>query len=135
MEIKGIDHIAIAVRNLEEALSLYEGTLGLKAERVEEVESQGVQVALIPLGESRIELICPTSPHNSVGKYLEMKGEGIHHLSLKVDDIEEALREFAKRGLQLIDSSPRVGAGGKRIAFIHPRSLKGALLELCEDGD
>lgn len=135
MKIKGIDHIAIAVKNLEETLSLYESALKLKIQGVEDVENQGVRVALIPLGESRIELVCPISANASVGKFLESKGEGIHHLALKVDDIEGALRELQQSGLQLIDSSPRVGAGGKRIAFVHPRSIHGVLLELCEDKD
>ncbi len=132
MHVKGIDHIGIAVKNIDEALKLYTEGLSLTIEGSEVVESQKVKVAFIPLGESRIELLESTAPDGNIAKFIEAKGEGIHHLALKVDNIEKALEELAAKGYQLIDKVPRVGAGGHKIAFVHPKSTKGVLLELSE---
>lgn len=131
MHIKRIDHVGIAVKNLEEAQKLYQD-LGLNVQGTEVVESQKVQVAFIPVGDSRIELLESTAPDGNIAKFIEAKGEGIHHLALKVDNIEKALEELAAKGYQLIDKMPRVGAGGHKIAFVHPKSTKGILLELSE---
>ena len=126
-----IDHVGIAVKSLAEATKLY-ADLGLKVEGTETVESQKVNVAFIPVGESRIELLESTAPDGNIAKFIEAKGEGIHHLALKVDNIEKALEEMSAKGYQLIDKSPRIGAGGHKIAFMHPKSTKGVLLELTQ---
>jgi methylmalonyl-CoA/ethylmalonyl-CoA epimerase len=126
-----IDHVGIAVKSIDEAAKLY-ADLGLKIEGTEVVESQKVKVAFIPVGESRIELLEPTSPDSNVAKFIESKGEGIHHLAVKVDNVEKALAELTAKGYALIDKAPRVGAGGHKIAFVHPKATKGVLLELSE---
>jgi methylmalonyl-CoA epimerase len=131
MNTQRIDHIGIAVKSIEEAAKLYTD-LGLKIEGTEVVESQKVKVAFIPVGQSRIELLEPTVPDGPTGQFIEKKGEGIHHIALKVDDVAKALEELAAKGYQLIDKAPRTGAGGHKIAFVHPKSTKGVLLELCE---
>jgi len=130
--IKGIDHIGIAVNNLSEALALYEKTLGLKPEKVTVVESQKIKVAFLPVGDSRIELLEPTSKESTVSGFLEKRGEGIHHIALKVVGIDDMLKKLKNQGVTLIDEKPRPGAEGGRIAFLHPKSVKGVLLELCE---
>jgi methylmalonyl-CoA/ethylmalonyl-CoA epimerase len=132
MKVIKFDHIGIAVKSLEEAQKFYTGGLGLAVEGTETVESQKVKVAFIPVGESRIELLESTAPDGNIAKFIEAKGEGIHHLALKVDNIEKALEELTAKGYQLIDKAPRLGAGGHRIAFVHPKSTKGVLLELSE---
>ncbi len=129
--IKKIDHIGIAVSNLEEAIKIYE-SLGFKVAETEEVEDQKVRVAMIPVGESRIELLEATSPESAIAKFIEKRGEGIHHIAINVENIEEALKKAKDAGIKLIDEKPRIGAGGKKIAFLHPKSLKGVLLELVE---
>ncbi|MDO9026511.1 MAG: methylmalonyl-CoA epimerase [bacterium] len=126
-----IDHIGIAVKNIEEAAKLYTD-LGLKVEGTEVVESQKVKVAFIGIGQSRIELLESTAPDGNIAKFIESKGEGIHHLAVKVDNIEKALEELTAKGYQLIDKTPRIGAGGHKIAFLHPKSTKGVLLELSQ---
>jgi methylmalonyl-CoA/ethylmalonyl-CoA epimerase len=126
-----IDHIGIAVKNIEEAAKLYTD-LGLKIEGTEVVESQKVKVAFIGIGQSRIELLESTAPDGNIAKFIESKGEGIHHLAVKVDNIEKALEELSAKGYQLIDKAPRIGAGGHKIAFLHPKSTKGVLLELSQ---
>jgi methylmalonyl-CoA epimerase len=131
MTTQQIDHIGIAVRNLDEAAKLY-SDLGLAVEGTEVVESQKVKVAFITVGQSRIELLESTAPDGNIAKFIEAKGEGIHHLALKVDDVAKALAELAAKGYQLIDKAPRLGAGGHKIAFLHPKSTKGVLLELSE---
>lgn len=130
--IKGIDHIGIAVNNLNEALAVYEKALGLKPERVTVVESQKIKVAFLPVGDSRIELLEPTSKESTVSGFLEKRGEGIHHIALKVVGIDNMLKKLKSQGVTLIDETPRPGAEGGRIAFLHPKSVKGVLLELCE---
>jgi len=130
--MKKIDHIGVAVKNLNEAMKIYRESLGLEIEGTEEVKEQGVKVAFIPLGESRIELIESTDPNGPIAKFIERKGEGIHHIALEVDHIEDALQKLKEKGVQLIDEKPRIGAHKMKIAFLHPRSTKGVLLELCE---
>ena len=130
--MKKISHIGVAVENLNEAVKLYRESLGLEIEGTEEVKEQKVKVAFIPMGESRIELIESTDPNGAIAKFIERRGEGIHHIALEVDHIEDALKKLKERGVQLIDEKPRIGAHNMKIAFLHPRSAKGVLLELCE---
>jgi len=132
MKISKIDHIGIAVKDLEEALKLYRDILQLEVKGVEEVPDQKVKVAFIPVGESKVELLEPTSGDSPVAKFIEKRGEGIHHLTLRVDNLEKALEEAREAGIRLIDEKPRLGAGGAKIAFLHPKSTGGVLLELCE---
>ncbi len=129
--MKKIDHIGIAVRSLDEAVELYR-KLGFEVKEIEEVAEQKVRVAMLPVGESKIELLEATSPDSAVAKFVEKRGEGIHHIAVNVENIEEALENARKNGLQLIDEKPRIGAGGKKVAFIHPKSTKGVLLEFVE---
>lgn len=127
-----IEHIGIAVRSLEEATKTYEESLGLEVEGIEKVEDQGVRVAMLPIGESRIELLEPITPESPIEKFLAKRGPGIHHIAVRVDNIEESLEKMKLAGVKLIDESPRVGAGNKRIAFVHPSSTHGVMLELVE---
>lgn len=133
MEVTGIHHIAIAVRNIDEALKIYRDVLGLEVEGIQEVPEQGVRVAFLPVGETHIELVQPLSAEGGVARFLEKRGEGLHHVCLKVRDIEGALKELSQAGVKLIDENPRIGAHGHRMAFIHPKALHGVLLELYED--
>ena len=126
-----IDHFGIAVKNLDEAIKVWEG-LGLKVDEVEEVPDQKVRTAIIHVGESRIELLEPTAEDSPIAKFIAKRGEGIHHIALGVDDIEAHLEELKEKGYRLIDEKPRIGAGGARIAFVHPKAVTGVLLELCE---
>jgi methylmalonyl-CoA/ethylmalonyl-CoA epimerase len=130
--IRKIDHIGIAVKNLEEALKFYKETLHLQDEGIEEVKEQKVKIAFIPMGESRIELLQSTDPEGPIARYIASRGEGVQHVALRVDNIELALGALKERGVQLIDEKPRTGAHGAKIAFIHPKSTGGVLLELCE---
>lgn len=127
-----IDHVGIAVKDLEQAIKLYRDQIGLECKGTEVVEEQKVKVAFFPVGESKIELLESTDPDGPVGKYIEKKGEGVHHLSFRVTNIEEKLEQLKEQGVALIDEKPRYGAGGARIAFLHPRSTGGVLVELCE---
>lgn len=126
-----IDHIGVAVKNLEEAIEVYTN-LGLKLERVEELREQKVKIAFFPIGESHLELIQGTEPESVISRFIESKGEGIHHIAVLVKDIEKALENAKGAGIELIDERPRIGARGARIAFLHPKNLKGVLLEFCE---
>ena len=126
-----IDHIGIAVQSLEAALGFYRDALGLRVE-IEEVPEQQVRVAMLPVGESRIELLESTSPEGPIGRFLAKRGEGIHHICFAVADIEQALAQLRGQGARLIDQQPRVGAGGHRVAFLHPASAHGVLIELSE---
>ena len=130
--IKKIDHIGVAVKNLNEAMKLYRESLGLEIEGTEEVKEQRVKVAFIPVGETRIELIESTDPNGIIAKFIERRGEGIHHIALEVDHIEGVLQKLKEKGVQLIDEKPRIGVHKMKIAFLHPRSTNGVLLELCE---
>jgi LAO/AO transport system kinase len=127
-----IDHIGVAVRSIQETLKLYEGILGLQVSGYEDVEEQGVRVAMLPIGESRIELLEPLHAESPIAKFMSKRGEGIHHISVCVDNIESALEQFKAAGVRLIDSSPKRGAGNSKIAFIHPAGMHGVLLELVE---
>ncbi len=128
---KKIDHVGIAVKNLEEAIKVWEG-LGLKVDEIEEVPDQKVRTAIIHIGESRIELLEPTAEDSPIAKFIAKRGEGIHHIALGVDDIEKHLEELKEKGYRLIDEKPRIGAGGAKIAFVHPKAVTGVLLELCQ---
>lgn len=130
-----IEHIGIATRSLEEALGFWRDTLGLEMVHTEVVEDQRVRVAMLPVGEPRIELLEPTGDDSPVAKFLEKRGAGIHHIAIKVDDIRASLDRLKAGGSRLIDESPRVGAGGCLVAFVHPSSAGGVLLELVEHTD
>ncbi len=127
-----IEHIGIATRRLDEALAFWSGALGLQVKETEEVAEQGVRVAMLPIGETRVELLEPTTESSPVAKFLEKRGPGIHHIAVRVDDIGATLRQLKEQGMRLIDEAPRVGAGGCLVAFIHPSSAGGVLLELVE---
>lgn len=127
-----VDHIGIAVENLEEALKFYEDVLGIKCVAEEVVEEQKVRTAFLPLGDTEIELLESTSDDGPIAKFIEKKGEGIQHIAYRVDDIEKALEELEAKGIRLIDEKPRIGAGGAKIAFLHPKSTFGVLIEICQ---
>ena len=131
--LKKVNHIGIAVRSIEEAKSFYE-VMGLQVEGYEVVEEQKVKVAFVPVGETRIELLEPTSEDSPVAKFIAKRGEGIHHIAFEVDDIEKALEVLKESGVRLIDEKPRRGAHGTRIAFLHPKSTNGVLIEICQEG-
>jgi methylmalonyl-CoA/ethylmalonyl-CoA epimerase len=133
MNISHIEHIGIAVKNLEASIKYYEEILGLKCYSVEEVKEQKVRTAFFMVGQTKIELLETTDAEGPIGKFIEKKGEGIHHLAFAVKGIENALSEIETKGVQLIDKAPRKGAEGLDIAFLHPRSTMGVLTELCEN--
>ena len=132
MNISHIEHIGIAVKNIEESIKFYENVLGLKCYGIEEIKDQKVKTAFFKLGETKIELLETTEPDGPIGKFIEKKGEGIHHIALEVDNIEQSLREAELKGIRLIDNKPRPGAENFDIAFLHPKSTGGILIELCE---
>jgi methylmalonyl-CoA/ethylmalonyl-CoA epimerase len=127
-----LDHIGIAVSDLGQALAFYRDALGLEVEAPEEVASQRVRAHFIPVGESTIELLEPTAPESPIAKFMEKRGPGIHHVTLRVDDIRAALDRLKARGVRLIDAEPRPGAEGALIAFVHPASTNGVLVELTQ---
>ncbi len=129
-----IAHIGIAVRDLDDALRLYHDALGLPLHGRETVESDRVTVAFLPIGDTEVELLEATDPQSPVARFIEKRGEGIHHVAFEVDDVGETLEILRERGFRLIDENPRTGAGGVRVAFVHPRSAHGVLIELCEKG-
>lgn len=129
---KKIDHLGIAVENLQEAIHLYKDILGLEYKGEEEVAEQKVRTAFFPLGESSIELLEPTSEDSPIAKFMAKKGPGIHHIALRVDDVSKAIEAMKAKGIQMIDEVPRIGAHGAKIAFIHPKSTPGVLIELCQ---
>lgn len=133
MKPSHIEHIGIAVSNLENSISFYERVFGLKCYNIEEVADQKVRTAFFMIGDTKIELLEPTDPESAVGKFIEKRGEGIHHMAFAVNDIEEHLKHAAGEGVKLIDTVPRKGAEGLEIAFLHPRSTAGVLIELCEN--
>ena len=132
MEITHIEHIGIAVKNLEESIKFYEKILGLKCYAVEEIKDQKVKTAFFKVGQTKIELLESTDSEGPIGKFIEKKGEGMHHMAFAVKDIENALTEAESKGIQLIDKTPRKGAEGLNIGFLHPKSTVGVLTELCE---
>lgn len=127
-----LDHIAIAVRSLEEALPFYTDVLGLPCTGRETIPEQGVHLAMLPLDEGRLELLEPLSEESPVGRFLARRGEGLHHICFQVEDIQQTLVRLRTRGLRLIDEEPRCGAEGRRIAFLHPASAHGVLIEFVE---
>lgn len=128
-----IEHIGIAVKNLDEAISFYENIFGLKCYNIEEVKEQKVKTAFFKVGDTKIELLESTDPDGPIGRFIEKRGEGIHHLAFAVKDIETRLRETEEKGVRLIDHKPRKGAENLDIAFLHPKSTLGVLTEICED--
>jgi methylmalonyl-CoA epimerase len=129
-----IEHIGIAVKSLAAAVKVYEQAIGLKVAGYDEVDEQGVRVAMLEIGESRIELLEPTRPDSPIEKFMDKRGEGIHHIAVRVDDIEESLQQLKAAGIRLIDETPKRGAHNTRVAFIHPASTHGVLMELVEHG-
>lgn len=132
MNISRVDHIGIAVKSIEDTLKFYEGALGIKCTGQEVVEDQKVKTAFLPVGDTEVELLESTYEDGTIAKFIEKKGEGLHHLAFRVDDIEKALEELKAQGIRLIDEKPRLGAGGAKIAFIHPKSTNGVLVEISE---
>ena len=132
MSVEKIDHIGIAVESIENSLRFYKDLLGLEYEGSEEVAEQNVRIAFLKIGESKIELVEPTSDDSPIAKFLEKRGSGIHHIAITVDNIEAALARHLEAGARLIDEKPRIGAHNMRIAFIHPKASGGVLFELCE---
>jgi len=133
MEISHIEHLGIAVKSIEDSLPYYEQVLGLKCYNIEEVADQKVKTAFFKVGQTKIELLEPTSEESAVAKFIEKKGEGIHHIAFSVGSVQAALDEVAAKGVQLIDKAPRNGAEGLNIAFLHPKSTCSVLTELCEN--
>jgi methylmalonyl-CoA/ethylmalonyl-CoA epimerase len=131
-KIKRIDHIAIVVEDIESALGFWRDTLGLELDHIEDVPEQKSLVAFLPTGASEVELVKPTTDDSGVAKYLQKRGPGMHHICFEVDDIQAALAGMKARGVRLINETPTLGAGGKKIAFVHPESTNGVLVELYE---
>jgi len=132
VEILKIDHLGIAVNSIDDGKNFWSDILGLSFEGTETVEAQKVTTAFFPVGESEVELLESTAPDGPVAKYIEKRGQGIQHVAFRVRDIEAALRELKEKGVKLIDEKPRQGAGGAKIAFLHPKATGGVLVELCE---
>jgi methylmalonyl-CoA epimerase len=133
--IKGIDHVGIAVKSIDEAKKFWVDTLGLTLSHIEDVPEQKVRVAILKAGETTIELLEPTSPDSPIQRFIEKRGEGLHHLTLETDKLAERLRKLKSANVALIDEQPRIGAGDAKIAFLHPKSAHGVLVELCEPHD
>jgi methylmalonyl-CoA/ethylmalonyl-CoA epimerase len=135
MKVLKIDHLGVAVNSIEEGKRFWTDVLGLKFEGSETVAEQKVTTGFFPVGESEVELLETTSADGPIAKYLEKQGEGIQHIAFRVENIEAALDELKAKGVQLIDQKPRIGAGGAKIAFLHPKATRGVLVELCERND
>lgn len=134
MELSHIEHIGIAVKSLETAIPYYEQKLGLKCYSIEEVKDQKVKTAFFKIGQTKLELLESTDPEGTIAKFIEKRGEGVHHIAFAVESgVQNALTELSGKGVQLIDKAPRNGAEGLHIAFLHPKSTCGVLTELCED--
>ena len=129
--IKRLHHIGVAVKNLDEALAAYDGLLGLKPSRIETMPDQGVKAALIAIGDTEIELMEAVDANSAVAKFLDRRGEGLHHICLEVDDVDQELRSLAAKGVELVDQQGRPGLAGK-VGFLHPRAAKGVLIELVQ---
>ena len=132
MKVMKVDHIGVAVENLDAALAVYSGILGLELKGTEVVEEQKVKTAFLPIGGSEIELLESTDPEGPIGKFIAAKGQGMQHIAFRVENIDAALSELKAKRVRLIDEKARYGAGGARIAFIHPKATNGVLVELCE---
>jgi len=135
MKILKIDHLGIAVNSIEDGKDFWSGVLGLNFEGAETVAEQKVTTAFFPVGESEVELLESTAPDGPVAKYIEKRGQGIQHVAFRVENIDEALAELKEKGVKLIDQEPRIGAGGAKIAFLHPKATAGVLVELCQRDD
>lgn len=133
MKVSHIEHLGIAVKSLDEAIPYWENVLGLKCYKIEEVADQKVKTAFFKIGETKIELLEPTCPESTIAGFIEKRGIGIHHMALAVENIEEQLADAASKEIRLIDQTPRKGADGMTIAFLHPKSTQGILTELCEN--
>lgn len=133
MELSHIEHIGIAVKSLETAIPYYEKVLGLKCYNIEEVADQKVKTAFFKIGQTKLELLESTSPDGTIAKFIEKKGEGVHHIAFATKSVQSCLDEAAQNGVQLIDKAPRKGAEGLNIAFLHPKSTMGVLTEICEN--
>jgi len=134
MKVLKIDHLGIAVKSLTGVRSFWSDVLGLELKGSETIEDQKVRTTFVPVGESEVELLESTSPDGPIARYIENKGEGIQHVAFRVENLERALEEMKKKGIRLIDEKPRIGAGGAKIAFLHPKATNGVLVELCEKG-
>jgi methylmalonyl-CoA/ethylmalonyl-CoA epimerase len=132
MTVKSINHVAIVTERIDEALKFWRDALGIPLAHTEEVEAEAVRVAFLPVGESEIELLEPSTPDSGVARYLEKRGAGIHHICVEVDDIEATMAQLEAHGVRLINETPREGAGSKRYAFVHPKSAGGVLVELYQ---
>lgn len=132
MKILKLDHVGIAVKNLDETLKFYTDVLGLDLADTEVVEEQKVRVAFLPIGDTEVELLESTADDGPIAKYIERNGEGVQHLAFLVEDIEEAIKHMQDKGMRMIDEMPRYGAGGAKIAFMHPKSSYRVLIELCQ---
>ena len=135
MNLSHIEHIGIAVKNLSEAIKYFENVLGLKCYAVEEVKDQKVKTAFFQIGQTKIELLESTDPEGPIGKFIEKRGEGIHHIAFTAKNLESSLEELKEKGIKLIDEKARKGAEGLNIAFLHPKATYGVLTELCENPD
>lgn len=133
MELSYIEHIGIAVKSLETAIPYYEEKLGLKCYSIEEVKDQKVKTAFFKIGQTKLELLESTDPEGTIAKFIEKRGEGVHHIAFATNGVQKALDELSAKGVQLIDKAPRKGAEGLNIAFLHPKSTLGVLTEICED--
>lgn len=131
--LKKIEHLGIAVDNIEQSLKVYESLLGASCYKLEEVESEGVKTAFLQIGESKIELLEATNPESAIAKFLSKKGKGIHHIAFETDNIEAEIKRLIEEGFELIHQTPKDGADNKRIAFLHPKSTDGILVELCQE--
>jgi methylmalonyl-CoA/ethylmalonyl-CoA epimerase len=132
MEVTHIEHIGIAVKHIDEAIKFYEGVLGLKCYATEEVRSQKTKTAFFMVGQTKIELLESLEPQSAIDRFIDAKGEGVHHIAFSVNNLKDSLKEAETKGVQLIDKDPRPGAENMNIAFIHPKSTKGVLIEFCE---
>jgi methylmalonyl-CoA epimerase len=132
MKVIKIDHIGIAVKDLNAAKRFYEEILGMEVSEIEEVKEQKVRVAFLPTGDSEIELLESTEVDGPIAKFIEARGEGLQHIALRVENVERTINELKEKNVRLIDEAPRYGAGGAKIAFIHPKATFGTLIEICE---
>ena len=132
MKLTHIEHIGIAVKNLEDSIKFYENILGLKCYSIEEVKDQKVKTAFFEIGQTKIELLESTDPEGPIGKFIAKRGEGIHHIAYSAENLSSSLNELKNKGIKLIDENPRLGAEGFNIAFLHPKDTFGVLTELCE---
>jgi len=132
--LKDIDHIAVAVHSMDEALATFRELYGVEPERTEQIASDKITEAMLRIGDTYLQLLEPTDPESTVAKFLEKRGPGLHHIAIAVDDLEAALAHLKSKGAELLDETPRIGGGGHRVAFVHPKTTHGILIELIERG-